>query len=227
MRHIDRLPVPEILFAKQKEWQQKYDEKRKGSPHCRPDSSKYAHRSIVDQLWSMSSGKCFYCETKLSGEPREVDHFIEVACDPSKAYEWDNLYLSCSNCNNKLSDSTISVECVLDPCGDSDEVIRNNITFEDEIICPVANSCKGLDTIRKYSLDSEALDYKRAKWLIKLSKVIIRIEAAMRADSRKELTDEERRCLLGFTQPSSPYSLMCSVYLEKIFSAPDFVFRSK
>lgn len=216
MRHIDRLPVPEILSEKQEEWQHKYDEKRRSNPHCRPDSSKYAHKSIIEQLWSMSSGKCFYCETKLSGEPKEVDHFVEVACDPSKAYEWDNLYLSCSNCNNKLSDRTVSVECALDPCRDSDEVIQDNITFEDEIICPVANSCKGLDTIRKYRLDSEALDYKRAKWLIKLSKVIIKIKDAMSADGRKELTEEECRHLSGFTQPGSPYSLMCSVYIRKV-----------
>lgn len=46
----------------------------------------------------------------------------------------NKLYLSCSNCNTKLSDRAISVEYTLDICRDSDEVIQDNITFEDVII---------------------------------------------------------------------------------------------
>lgn len=75
MRHIDRLPKPAILREKQAEWQEKYDAKLATDPHARPDSSKYAHKEIKDALYAMSYGKCFYCETKLSGGNMEVDHF--------------------------------------------------------------------------------------------------------------------------------------------------------
>ena len=32
MRHIDRLPIPQILSKKQKDWQTKFDEKLKNNP---------------------------------------------------------------------------------------------------------------------------------------------------------------------------------------------------
>ena len=91
MRHIPRLAKPEILIEKEKEWQEKYEAKLLENPHARPDHSKYAHKQIKDRLYAMSYGKCFYCETKLSGGNREVDHFVEVAYDHSKAYDWENL----------------------------------------------------------------------------------------------------------------------------------------
>lgn len=35
-------------------------------------------------------------------------------------YEWDNLYLSCDNCNGKIPHSTISIQDALDPCRHTD-----------------------------------------------------------------------------------------------------------
>ena len=154
MRHIDRLPKPAILVGKESEWSEKYKAKLEGDPKARPDNSKYAHKQIKDALYAMSYGKCFYCETRLLGENKEVDHFVEVAIDPSKAYDWDNLYLACTNCNDKIDHNAIPVTDVLDPCKDSDEEIQRNITFVDELISPVAFSEKGLRTIKKYRLDT-------------------------------------------------------------------------
>lgn len=45
MRHIDRLPAPDILVQKHIEWQQKYDEKLAVNPSARPDSNKYERMS--------------------------------------------------------------------------------------------------------------------------------------------------------------------------------------
>ena len=132
MRHIDRLPAPDILVQKHIEWQQKYEEKLAENPSARPDSPRYAHKQIKDRLFEMSFGKCFYCETKLTDSNKEVDHFVEVAIDHSKAYEWENLYLACSNCNDKVNHLVIPVTDALDPCRDSDAEIQRNISFEAE-----------------------------------------------------------------------------------------------
>ena len=101
MRHIERLPEPAILKEKHDEWQEKFDKAKKKNSKARPDSSKYGNPKIRKNLEDSSYGKCFYCESKLSGASKEIDHFIEVTINPKMAYTWANLYLSCSNCNDK------------------------------------------------------------------------------------------------------------------------------
>lgn len=147
MRHIDRLPEPQILTDKHDEWQKKFDEKRKNNPNARPDSTKYGNKNIRETLDSCSHFKCFYCEATLKGDLKEIDHFKEVAIAPELAYTWSNLYLSCHNCNDKYSHDVIPLSDVLDPCSDTDDEIKKNITFEDECICAQPDSKKGLQTI--------------------------------------------------------------------------------
>ena len=217
MRHIDRLSIPGILAEKKEEWQAKFEAKRVTSPSARPDSSKYGNPKIRERLEACSCGKCFYCESKLSDTQREIDHFVEVSIAPELAYEWTNLYLSCNNCNDKLSHSEISVEEALDPCRDSDAVIQENITFEDECICSQPGSRIGVNTIRKFRLNSNLLDLKRSKWLQKIMKEALAIRRCMIEEGRKEATKEEKYSLLRYTQPDQPYSLMSEVFLKKNF----------
>lgn len=215
MRHIDRLPKPQILAEKQDVWQEKFNEKRVENPKARPDSKKYGHPKIREMLNSCSHGKCFYCETFIKNEIQEIDHFKEVALAPELAYTWENLYLSCHKCNDKIAHDAIPVEKVLDPCKDSDEEIQKNITFEGECIHALPNSEKGLSTIKKFHLNSDALDLKRGKWLNFLKNVIIDFQKKGMQEQRKELTPKERQQLLMFTQHDQPYSLMCEIYLRK------------
>lgn len=218
MRHIDRLPTPRILSEKQNKWQQKYEQKIAEKPKARPDSSKYAHKDIRQQLNSCSFNKCFYCESKLTGTPREVDHYIEVAIDPSGAFEWTNLYLSCNNCNDKLDHNTVPVAEALNPCVDSDDEIQRHITFERECIRSQAGSEKGLNTIRKFRLDSDALDLKRSKWLNKLATIVIEIDNQMREENRTVHSFEEKDRICRFMQSDQPYSLMCEKYIRTYIS---------
>lgn len=215
MKHIDRLDVPKILAKNQKKWEEAYRKKLATNPKARPDSSKYAHKDIRGQLMTMSYGKCFYCEGPLKDKPKEVDHYIEVNCDTGKAYEWSNLYLACLNCNDKIDHISIPVTDALDPCSDSDETIRENITFNNEIIQPVPGSPKGLTTIKKFRLNSELLDNKRRKWLRRIDKDVREILFRMIRESRHEMTDEEKSLLLQYLQPTSCYSLMSEIFFEK------------
>ena len=99
MRGLIRLPKPQILIDKEDKWKNDFI----ASGKARPDSSKYGHDKIRIELASMSFHKCFYCESKLKLEPKEVDHHIEVSIKKELAFTWTNLYLSCDNCNNKLN----------------------------------------------------------------------------------------------------------------------------
>jgi uncharacterized protein (TIGR02646 family) len=209
MRHIDRFPEPEILVRKKTEWTNNF----LASDKRRPDSSKYAHPNIKAYLNSMSYHKCFYCETKLKGIPSEVDHCIEVKVDKNQAFEWGNLYLCCDNCNNKIPHDTISIHAALNPCSDSDDKIREHLTFNDELI--VALSPLGLQTIQKYRLDTELLDHRRLKQIHNFQKVYLAVKDKQIAEHRDYLTDDERNALHRFKQADYSYSLMFSVLLDK------------
>lgn len=217
MRHIDRLLEPEILSRKHEWWQQQFDERRAANPKYRPDASKYGNKQIREVLDACSHGKCFYCESKLKGELKEIDHLKEVAIAPELAFTWTNLYLSCHHCNDKIDHNGIPVEEVLDPCSATDEEIQRNITFEDECICIQPGSDKGLKTIQKFHLNSDSLDLKRGKWLRKITDKALSIQRTMIVEGRKQMSASEKQSLLLYVQCDQPYSLMSEIFLKKHF----------
>lgn len=211
MRKINRLPEPQILVDKKVQWLQSY----LASGKKRPDSSKYAHISIKTDLNSMSSYKCFYCETKLKNEPKEVDHHIEVSVDKNLAFEWENLNLSCDNCNNKIPHNVISINDVLNPCSDSDDIISQHLTFKKELIEPNVNSDIGLRTIKKYRLDTELLDTRRLKQLSIFQDLLLQIKQNQIDEVRSTLTPVEIASIHAFKREDNPYSLMFKILIEK------------
>ncbi len=213
MIHIDRLPKPDILVRKEIEWTKKFI----NSGKKRPDNSKYGHPEIRKHLNSMSYHKCFYCERKLTGVHKEIDHYIEVSDPTGKqlAFDWDNLFLACDNCNDKFSNTSIPVSEALNPCIDTNEKIQENITFEDEIISAKNNSIIGLQTIKKFRLDTELLDMLRAKQLNWFNKVLIKILKKTNTEGGREINDTEKESLLRFTQKDHPFSLMFKIVLKE------------
>lgn len=211
MRGLTRLPEPQILVDRKVKWLEDFLASKKK----RPDSSKYAHDQIKTQLNSMSFHKCFYCETKLKGKRKEVDHHIEVSLNKSLSFDWDNLCLSCDNCNNKIPHSTISIYDALSPITNTDLEIQENLTFTDELIEPRNNSQLGLRTIQKYRLDSEVLDTRRLKSLKVFLKLICEIKNNQIKEERSTLTVDETNAIHRFKDLDSSYSLMYTVLIDK------------
>lgn len=213
MRHIDRLAEPAILTRKKDEWLAKFLSSNK----ARPDSSKYGHDDILDTLKNMSYNKCFYSEAYVTVTPSNVDHLMEVALDKTKAFEWDNLYLSIPECNQGRPDNnSIPIANVLDPCKDSDEEIQANLTFENEQAVANNGSQKGLDTIRKYKLNNKALLYKRLKYLQSLYGFIQEKQDEREKAGRVHFSEDELRQIRAWVSPDREFSLMVEVYLNKI-----------
>jgi uncharacterized protein (TIGR02646 family) len=79
----------------------------------------YSHQDVKDVLQKVFKGKCAYCESKfLHVYPGDVEHFRPKAEITTLsglkiipgyywlAADWDNLLLSCRNCNQKLKHLT-------------------------------------------------------------------------------------------------------------------------
>ncbi len=61
----------------------------------------YRHNDVMTKLRLLYLDKCFLCET-FFGESGVVEHFLPWHKDfPERAYDWENLNLSCDDCNNR------------------------------------------------------------------------------------------------------------------------------
>lgn len=211
MIFIDRLGMPENLEKKWKIWTDNFIASGKN----RPNNSQYAHQKIRDVLLTMSHSKCFYCERKLKGIVKEVDHYVEVAERKDLAFKWTNLYLACNYCNRKIANKDIPVEDTLDPCFDTNEIIQKHLDFEGEVILAKNGSVKGDKTIRKYKLGLQSMDYLRLISIKKYTLAIDTIKDRLIADGRKLMTTSEINILKRFAQKDHPFSLMFKILLEK------------
>jgi uncharacterized protein (TIGR02646 family) len=209
MRHLQRLPEPDVLRQRGPTWRERLET----SDKARPDSRQYGHEEIRQTLRTMSHHKCFYCETKVAGgKNEEVDHYVEVAEDRSSAFAWNNLYLSCHMCNSKKRPNRqIPVLECIDPCGPDDP--GEHLTFEDEVITAKQNSVRGLKTIQKYDLNRGDLQQARTKALQEFERTLRRLHERRGA---RPLNDRENEIIRRFAQPDHPFSLMFEVYLESV-----------
>ncbi|HZF56093.1 MAG TPA: HNH endonuclease [Polyangiaceae bacterium] len=211
---VKRLPEPGVLAKNKDRWCAAFLEQRAKDPEKRPSSKQYAHPDVVSTLEAMSYHKCFYCEQSTKPTKGEVDHHVEVAEEPGRAFDWTNLYLSCWGCNHhKQPNRAVPVVDCIDPC-DPRTQPSEHLTFDDETIR--GRSPKGLATIKKYKLDRPDLDYRRARQLRQLYKARITIQENMIADGRKTLNEQEKEVLRGFCRPDFPFSLMLTTYLESM-----------
>jgi hypothetical protein len=210
MRHLDRLPKPNKLIQKEKEWTNIFIQ----SGNLRPDNSKYGHKDILADLNAISFHKCFYSEQKLKGIPKEIDHHIEVAERKDLAYDWDNLYLSSTICNNKLPNKTISVDDVLNPFTNSDGEIEEHLIFEDECITAKNGSKLGFETIKKYRLDSPLLDSIRSRTLHQFKDVLETVRKNQISEKGRAMNENEIQALRRFAQPDYSFSLMFRLLLK-------------
>lgn len=208
---LTRPGEPEVLAESKERWLARYLERRALSPGLRPPGAQYAHAMIVRVLEGMSFKKCFYCKAKP--DRRTVDHYIEVAERPDLAFSWSNLYLACQDCQGKQPNKdNPSLDC-LDPC-DPSFMPLEHLTFTAEQITAKSGSNRGYNTIQKYRLDDERLDFKRLKRLKKFYEARDEIRVAMIADGRNVMSAFELETLRRFRERDQPYSLMFDVYLS-------------
>ncbi|MFH4593979.1 retron Ec78 anti-phage system effector HNH endonuclease PtuB [Vibrio alginolyticus] len=73
--------------------------------HGRDNWSVISNNGLTNEIWEklniMQSGFCAYCECQLQEDntKRHIEHFIQKGRDPSKTFDWDNLFGSCNNPN--------------------------------------------------------------------------------------------------------------------------------
>lgn len=212
MIQLRRGNPPQILIDNGQVWLNRYLERRLANPTIkRPSSTQYRHPEILRALRAISHDKCFYCERLLEPEDTEVDHYIEIQPDHHHlAFEWTNLYLSCSGCNDKRSHAEIPVSDCVDPCGDEDPALH--LTFTGPRMSYL--SPQGEKTIEKYDLNRQDLRLARVERIHEFERTLRVIREKQIEEERNSLTEEEKRLLFKFAKEDEPFSLALKTYLQ-------------
>lgn len=186
------------------------------NPAARPPGRQYGHEDVRNALRAMSFHKCFYCEQRVTRTDEEVDHYLEHAERPDLAFTWENLYLSCTGCNNgKPPNRTLAVARCVDPCDPAQDP-EADLLWRDEVVTERAGSARGQDTIRKYRLDRDELDLKRVKQLRVFDGAYREILLRMNAQGRNAMQLAEVELLRSFASPTQPFSAMFRAYLARL-----------
>ena len=80
----------------------------------------YGGQDVWDALSKMFYGKCYLCETHEPGD-LNVEHLKSHRGDADLKFLWENLYFSCSRCNNVKLDK---YDDILDCCEPNHNVFR-------------------------------------------------------------------------------------------------------
>ena len=79
----------------------------------------YKVGSVQKKLNGIYNLKCAYCEKKLLDSPKHIEHYRPKKIYYWLAYSWDNLLLSCGECNSAKSDKF--------------PIVKNRAVYNDEI----------------------------------------------------------------------------------------------
>jgi uncharacterized protein (TIGR02646 family) len=181
-------------------------------------NSIYNHPSVKEALVLAQHKKCCFCE-RLIGNDGDVEHFRpKSAYTQNKklerpgyywlAYDWDNLYLSCSACNQRqkknlfpianakkrahLHTNNIKLEepLFIDPGKDEPS---KHIGFRGEMPYAIRRNKKGKTTIENLGLDREILNDVRLRHLRLMKSLYQVIQIADKHSSNKELRQQAEK----------------------------------
>jgi len=184
--------VPGVLAAKGVVERDKLnDEYTSGKRVFSFDKDIYGDEEVKAALIRLQGYKCCFCEAKIGHiDDGDIEHFRPKAGwvqdeEPINkpgyywlAYEWDNLFLACTKCNqrnkknyfplitpetrakNHIEDYKNEDPVFIHPANDNPE---NYIEFNEEIPEPVNNDLRGRVTIKKLGLDRTPLNEDRRR----------------------------------------------------------------
>lgn len=103
MRKLNRLEPPACLVENYWVWTQDFVLARQENPSFSFSwRSKACYQTLRHVLFSMTQGRCSFCDGSVGSESREtIEHFRPKSLFPDLAYTWTNLFICCDVCQGK------------------------------------------------------------------------------------------------------------------------------
>jgi len=171
-------------------------------------TTNYKHPDNKSALVEASFDKCMYCEEKiLSSQFGDVEHIKPKSKFPALEFNWDNLGVVCSKCNNAKSDNYDEKTPFINPYNDNPE---DHIIATGTLLAQKKGSERGELTISTITLNRTELIEKRYEKIQKIEKTI---NACFRSNN-ETLKNNALEDLKKEANEDKEYSL-CVKYLLK------------
>jgi len=105
--------------------------RKEPAPVCLEKQIDYNCDDVLEKLEKVFFGKCYICETNLFST--NIEHFKAHQGNKSLKFDWNNLFLGCSHCNNiKLTNEILN--CTESKQDVENQIIYNSISYEEQNI---------------------------------------------------------------------------------------------
>jgi 5-methylcytosine-specific restriction endonuclease McrA len=119
MIKLNKLEEPEILKKNKAEWMKEYVEAKTANRVTNATRYRYRHPEIKLKIRKETSDKCAYCESKITHTyPGDIEHILPYSLFPTLIVEWENLTLSCGECNRRKLDYYDAAQPLINPYAD-------------------------------------------------------------------------------------------------------------
>jgi uncharacterized protein (TIGR02646 family) len=234
--HIERCPAPDVLVNPKKSGLKEHERAMRHFTDPATRNQKFDFRAykldeVKEALWTLFSGKCAYCESKLE-VIYPVEHFRPKSVYYWLASTWSNLLPSCTDCNTLVKldlfplqtgstraqhegEESAETPLLINPCQDEPTNLLEFVQAEatGDVVLREAAGCFGLnlekaqESIRLYSLNTKPLVDRRRDAMIPIQGAIRRITRNMTrleakpGKKRKQELLEEIKEDLDFLRP--------------------------
>ncbi|WP_037459689.1 HNH endonuclease [Shewanella sp. HN-41] len=178
------------------------------------EKGNYKHANNKEALRNAASGKCMYCESKISHvDHAHIEHIKPKAADkfPELEFVWSNLGYSCEICNGHKHDKYIADTPYIDPYAENPEA---HIVFHGWVLFPKNGSERGELTITDLGLNRPELIEQRQE---RIEKFILAINACYRTNN-ETLRNAALKSLGQEALPDKEYSyaILCTLKAHDI-----------
>lgn len=209
MVQLHKSEKPKVLIENQQAWTEELLEfVRAKTAIPKAVQSKYRNVDIKAAVLMETKDKCAYCESKiLHVHHAEIEHIKPKSKFPEKCFDWENLTVACSICNNKKSDYYDENIPLINPYTDNP---GDHIDCEGPLIFSLDTSTSGKKTVLTLDLNRSALLLSRCERLKPLLNLIARYNAEPDV-IKKEIFKSE---LIAESNSDREYSFIVKRLLE-------------
>lgn len=200
----------------------------------------YGHHTVKSKLKAAQNNKCCFCEKDLSDEYGAIEHFRPKGGYHSirgtkikkpgyywLAYDWKNLYFSCSGCNSKSGKGNLfplqdelarakshcddyrrETPLLLNPGGRKNP--KNHIVFKNEY--PAGKTIFGRKTIEICRIDRDSLNDMRRKLISDIEARIMILEISNAYSSCD--VNKAKEFIKDSMKPDAPFSSAAINYIR-------------
>ena len=207
MRNIKKLTIPDVLAEKKAEW----DATVLANP-SEYNKNRYRHPDIKTRLLEETACKCVYCESKIRHNcPGDIEHKVAKSIRLDLIFDWENMTISCTECNRRKSEYYEPTCMFLDPNVDN---VESMILHVGPFVFSAPSTPRAETTVRLLELDSmdgrHELIARKLERLEQTKHLVERITAQTSAPLKKLLLDSlEEDC-----STSAEYSGMVKAFLK-------------